>query len=164
MDLVTPGFGLVFWTTITFVLLLFLLGKFAWKPIIGAVNARNKSIEDALKLAETTKEEMKQLQADNEKIIAEARRERDALLKEAREMKDQLITQAKKEASDESQKILQAAKQAIETEKKNAIQELKTQVAEISIEIAEKILAKELENKKASEEIITNSLDKLTLN
>ncbi len=164
MDLVTPGFGLVFWTTITFVLLMFLLGKFAWKPIIGAVNARNKSIEDALKLAETTKEEMKQLQADNEKIIAEARRERDALLKEAREMKDQLITQAKKEASDESQKILQAAKQAIETEKKNAIQELKTQVAEISIEIAEKILAKELENKKASEEIITNSLDKLTLN
>ncbi|HOS83722.1 MAG TPA: F0F1 ATP synthase subunit B [Bacteroidales bacterium] len=164
MDLVTPGFGLVFWTTITFVLLMFLLGKFAWKPIIGAVNARNKSIEDALKLAETTKEEMKQLQADNEKIIAEARRERDALLKEAREMKDQLITQAKKEASDESQKILQAAKQAIENEKKNAIQELKTQVAEISIEIAEKILAKELENKKASEEIITNSLDKLTLN
>lgn len=164
MDLVTPGFGLVFWTTITFVLLMFLLGKFAWKPIIGAVNARNKSIEDALKLAETTKEEMKQLQADNEKIIVEARRERDALLKEAREMKDQLITQAKKEASDESQKILQAAKQAIENEKKNAIQELKTQVAEISIEIAEKILAKELENKKASEDIISNSLDKLTLN
>ncbi|HPH16926.1 MAG TPA: F0F1 ATP synthase subunit B [Bacteroidales bacterium] len=164
MDLVTPGFGLVFWTTITFVLLMFLLGKFAWKPIIGAVNARNKSIEDALKLAETTKEEMKQLQADNEKIIAEARRERDALLKEAREMKDQLITQAKKEASDESQKILQAAKQAIENEKKNAIQELKTKVAEISIEIAEKILAKELENKKASEDIISNSLDRLTLN
>jgi len=164
MDLVTPGFGLAFWTTITFVLLMFLLGKFAWKPIIGAVNARNKSIEDALKLAETTKEEMKQLQADNEKIIAEARRERDALLKEAREMKDQLITQAKKEASDESQKILQAAKQAIENEKKNAIQELKTKVAEISIEIAEKILAKELENKKASEDIISNSLDRLTLN
>lgn len=164
MELVTPGFGLVFWTTITFILLLFLLGKFAWKPIIGAVNARNKSIEDALKMAETTKEEMKMLQADNEKIITEARRERDALLKEAREMKDQIIAQAKKEAGDETQKILQTAKQTIENEKKNAIQELKIQVAEISIEIAEKILAKELENKKASEDIITNSLDKLKLN
>lgn len=164
MELVTPGFGLMFWTTVTFLILLVLLGKFAWKPIIGGVNARNKSIAEALELAEKTKEEMLLLQADNEKILAEARKERDALLKDARDMKDQIVAQAKKEASDESQKMIIAAKQAIDTEKKNAIQELKNQVAEISIDIAEKILSKELENKKASADIISNSLDKLKLN
>lgn len=164
MELVTPGFGLMFWTTVTFLILLVLLGKFAWKPIIGSVNARNKSIAEALELAEKTKEEMLLLQADNEKILAEARKERDALLKDARDMKDQIVAQAKKEASDESQKMIIAAKQAIDTEKKNAIQELKNQVAEISIDIAEKILSKELENKKASADIISNSLDKLKLN
>jgi F-type H+-transporting ATPase subunit b len=164
MELVTPGFGLMFWTTVTFLILLVLLGKFAWKPIIGGINARNKSIAEALELAEKTKEEMLLLQADNEKILAEARKERDALLKDARDMKDQIVAQAKKEASDESQKMIIAAKQAIDTEKKNAIQELKNQVAEISIDIAEKILSKELENKKASADIISNSLDKLKLN
>jgi len=164
MELVTPGFGLMFWTTVTFLILLVLLGKFAWKPIIGGINARNKSIAEALELAEKTKEEMLLLQADNEKILAEARKERDALLKDARDMKDQIVAQAKKEASDESQKMIIAAKQAIDTDKKNAIQELKNQVAEISIDIAEKILSKELENKKASADIISNSLDKLKLN
>ena len=164
MELVTPGFGLVFWTTITFLLLLLLLAKFAWKPIIGGINARNKSIEEALQLAERTKQEMKLLQADNEKIVVEARKERDALLKEARELKDQIVSQAKKEASDEAQKLIQSAKQAIENEKKNAIQELKAQVAEISIEIAEKILTKELENKKTSEDIISKSLDTMKFN
>jgi len=164
MELVTPGFGLVFWTTITFLLLLLLLAKFAWKPIIGGINARNKSIEEALQLAERTKQEMKLLQADNEKIVIEARKERDALLKEARELKDQIVSQAKKEAYDKAQKLIQSAKQAIENEKKNAIQELKAQVAEISIEIAEKILTKELENKKTSEDIISKSLDTMKFN
>ena len=101
MDLVTPGIGLVFWTTVTFLLVVFLLIKFAWKPVLGMINERNKSIEDALQLAEKTKAEMAQLQADNERIIAEARKERDNLLKEAREMKDQMIAQAKAEASAE---------------------------------------------------------------
>ena len=100
MDLVTPGIGLVFWTTVTFLLVVFLLIKFAWKPVLGMINERNKSIEDALQLAEKTKAEMAQLQADNERIIAEARKERDNLLKEAREMKDQMIAQAKKVSPD----------------------------------------------------------------
>lgn len=164
MELVTPGFGLVFWTTITFLLLLFLLGKFAWKPIISSINSRNKSIEEALQLAQKTKEEMKLLQADNEKIIADARKERDGLLKEAREMKEQIISQAKKDALDEAAKLLEATKQAIETEKKNAIHEIKVQVAILSTEIAEKILAKELQDKKTSEDIISSSLDNLKLN
>ena len=144
MDLVTPGIGLVFWTTVTFLLVVFLLIKFAWKPVLGMINERNKSIEDALKLAETTKAEMAKLQADNERIIAEARKERDNLLKEAREMKDQMIAQAKSEASAEANKIMAAAKLSIENEKNQAMQDLKSQVATLSFEIAEKVIGKEL--------------------
>lgn len=162
MDLVTPGIGLVFWTTVTFLLVVFLLVKFAWKPILGMIDERNKSIEDALLLAEKTKAEMKTLQADNERIVAEARKERDALLKEAREMKDQIIAQAKEEASEEANKQLSAAKLAIENEKKQAMSELKQQVASLSYEIAEKVIGKELENKKVSEDIITESISKLS--
>ncbi|MCQ2958919.1 MAG: F0F1 ATP synthase subunit B [Bacteroidales bacterium] len=164
MDLVTPGIGLVFWTTITFLLVVFLLIKFAWKPVLGMINERNKSIEDALKLAETTKAEMKALQADNEKIVAEARKERDTLLKEARELREQMIAQAKADASEEANKIMAAAKQAIENEKNQAMQELKTQVAALSFEIAEKVIGKELENKAASDTIISESINNLKLN
>lgn len=164
MDLVTPGIGLVFWTTVTFLLVVFLLIKFAWKPVLGMINERNKSIEDALKLAETTKAEMAKLQADNEKIIAEARKERDNLLKEAREMKDQMIAQAKADASAEANKIMAAAKLSIENEKNQAMQDLKNQVATLSFEIAEKVIGKELENKKVSDEIIAESIKNLKFN
>ncbi|MBP5372296.1 MAG: F0F1 ATP synthase subunit B [Bacteroidales bacterium] len=164
MDLVTPGIGLVFWTTVTFLLVVFLLIKFAWKPVLGMINERNKSIEDALKLAETTKAEMAKLQADNERIIAEARKERDNLLKEAREMKDQMIAQAKSEASAEANKIMAAAKLSIENEKNQAMQDLKNQVATLSFEIAEKVIGKELENKKVSDEIIAESIKNLKFN
>ena len=164
MDLVTPGIGLVFWTTITFLLVVFLLIKFAWKPVLGMINERNKSIEDALKLAETTKAEMAKLQADNERIIAEARKERDNLLKEAREMKEQMIAQAKTEASAEANKIMAAAKVSIENEKNQAMQDLKNQVAALSFEIAEKVIGKELENKKVSDEIIAESIKNLKFN
>lgn len=164
MDLVTPGIGLVFWTTVTFLLVAFLLIKFAWKPVLGMINERNKSIEDALQLAEKTKAEMAQLQADNERIIAEARKERDNLLKEAREMKDQMIAQAKAEASAEANKIMAAAKVSIENEKNQAMQDLKSQVATLSFEIAEKVIGKELENKKVSDEIIAESIKNLKFN
>lgn len=164
MDLVTPGIGLVFWTTLTFLLVVFLLIKFAWKPVLGMINERNKSIEDALKLAETTKAEMKMLQTDNERIVAEARQERDTLLKEAREMREQMIAQAKVEAQEEANKLMASAKAAIESEKNQAMQELKNQVAALSFEIAEKVIGKELENKKVSEDIISESLNKLNLN
>ena len=164
MDLVTPGIGLVFWTTVTFLLVVFLLIKFAWKPVLGMINERNKSIEDALKLAETTKAEMAKLQADNERIIAEARKERDNLLKEAREMKDQMIAQAKADATVEANKIMAAAKVSIENEKNQAMQDLKNQVAILSFEIAEKVIGKELENKKVSDEIIDESVKKFKFN
>lgn len=164
MDLVTPGIGLVFWTTVTFLLVVFLLIKFAWKPVLGMINERNKSIEDALQLAEKTKAEMKTLQADNERIVAEARKERDTLLKEAREMKEQMIAQAKIEASEEANKIMAAAKASIESEKNQAMQELKNQVAALSFEIAEKVIGKELEDKKVSEQIISDSIKNLNFN
>ena len=164
MDLVTPGIGLVFWTTVTFLLVVFLLIKFAWKPVLGMINERNKSIEDALQLAEKTKAEMKTLQADNERIVAEARKERDTLLKEAREMKEQMIAQAKVEASEEANKIMAAAKTSIESEKNQAMQELKNQVAALSFEIAEKVIGKELEDKKVSEQIISDSIKNLNFN
>jgi len=164
MDLVTPGVGLLFWTTVSFLILVLLLAKFAWKPIMNGINARNKSIEDALLLAEKTKAEMLTLQADNERIVKEARAERDALLKEAREMKDQLIAQAKEQAHTEAEKLIAGAKDSIQKEKQQALQELKMQVAEISIEIAEKVLRKELENKKVSEEIVATSLKSMVLN
>lgn len=164
MDLVTPGIGLVFWTTVTFLLVVFLLIKFAWKPVLGMINERNKSIEDALQLAEKTKAEMKTLQADNERIVAEARKERDTLLKEAREMKEQMIAQAKVEASEEANKIMAVAKASIESEKNQAMQELKNQVAALSFEIAEKVIGKELEDKKVSEQIISDSIKNLNFN
>ncbi|NLK80660.1 MAG: F0F1 ATP synthase subunit B [Bacteroidales bacterium] len=164
MDLITPGFGLVFWTTVIFLILLLVLKKVAWKPIVGAIDSRNKSIADALKLAETTRAEMAQLQADNETIIQEARKERDTLLKEARDLKEQIIAQAQQEAKSEAEKITQQALQSIENEKLNAIEELRGKVAEISIEIAEKILAQELSDKKASEKFINQSIQNLKLN
>lgn len=164
MDLLTPEIGLVFWTTVIFLLLLILLKKFAWKPIIGAVDARNKSIEDALLLAVNTKAEMVQLQADNETILQDARKERDALLKEAREIKEQIIIQAQQEARIEAEKVTQHALLSLENEKQNAIEELRSKVAEFSIEIAEKILLQELTDKKVSERIISESIKNLKLN
>jgi F-type H+-transporting ATPase subunit b len=164
MDLITPGIGLIFWTTIIFILLLLILKKFAWKPIISAIDSRNKSIEDALLAAEKTKAEMVSLQANNEKIMQEARQEYDSLIKEARETKDQIIAQAKESASLEAEKIIAHALQAIEAEKRKVIAELTSTVTEISIDIAEKILKKELSDVKASEKIISDSLKDLQAN
>ena len=106
MELVTPEIGLIFWTTIVFLLLLIVLKKYAWKPILTAVDERNKSIEDALKAADKAKKEMLSLNADNERILAEAKKERDILLKEGREIKDNIITEAKEKAKTEADKIL----------------------------------------------------------
>ena len=144
--------GLIIWTTIIFTLLLIVLKKFAWKPILSAVDERNKSIEDALKAADKAKEEMALLNTDNERILSEARIERDVLLKEAREMKDKIVNEAKDQANAEADKILLSTKEQINNEKMKAITELKNQVAEISIDIAEKILKSELSDKKVSDE------------
>lgn len=164
MDLVTPGFGLVFWTAITFLILLFILKKFAWKPILGAVNSREESIKDALAAAEAARREMENLQADNERILQEARAEREAMLKEARDMKNKMIADAKDEAKLTADKMIAQAQEAIQSEKKAAIAELKGQVASLSLEIAEKVVKQELSNKGQQEKLVEDMLGKATLN
>ena len=156
--------GLIIWTTIIFTLLLMVLKKFAWKPILNAVDERNKSIEEALKSADKAKEEMALLNADNEKILNEARLQRDALLKEAREIKEGIIKDAKEKANKEADKILTSANEQIANEKMKAITELKNSVAVLSIDIAEKVLKRELKEKTNQEEFVAESLKNSELN
>ncbi len=164
MELVTPEIGLIFWTTIVFSLLLVVLKKYAWKPILSAVDERNKSIEEALRAADKAKEEMLSLNADNERILMEAKKERDVLLKEGREIKDNIIAEAKDKAKIDAEKILITAKEQITNEKMKAITELKNQVANLSIEIAEKILKSELQDLNKQKELVTTAIANKDLN
>lgn len=158
MELVTPAFGLIFWTTVVFLLLVFLLRKFAWTPILTAVEKRNKSIKEALYSAEKAKEEMALLTTNNEKIILQAKKERDELLKEAREIKKQLIAEAKEEANTEAEKILKTTKNQITNEKMKALTELKNEVADLAIEMTEKIVKLEISDKKKQKTYISKAL------
>jgi len=164
MELVTPAIGLVFWTVLIFLILLVLLGKFAWKPILNAVKSRTESIKEALSSAEKAKEEMAKLQGDNEVILKEARIERDRILKETRDLKDKTISDAKIQAKEEADAVIASAKAAIESEKRAAINEIKNQVANLSIEIAEKILSKELSDKNNQKALIEDLLNKTNIN
>ena len=164
MDLVTPEIGLIFWTTVSFLILLWLLGKFAWKPILSALNERENGIKTALVEADKARQEMAELQSSNENILKEAREERDALLKDAREIKNNMISEAKEEAKTQADKIVHQAKVTIENEKHAAITHLKNQVAELSIGIAEKVIKEELSNKDKQIDLIEKMLDDATLN
>ena len=150
--------GLFFWQSLIFIGLLFVLRKFAWKPILDAVNDRETSIKDALASAEAARDEMKNLQSDNQRILKEARAEKESLLKEARATRSELINNAKEEAQEEAQKILSQAQNAIQSEKRAAVKELKEQVGSIAMEIAEKVLQKELENKDRQLELVDQLL------
>lgn len=156
--------GLIIWTTIIFTLLLVVLKKYAWKPILSAVDERNNSIEEALKAADKAKEEMALLNADNERILDEAKLKRDALLKEARDIKDGIINDAKEKANLEAEKIITSAKEQIVNEKMKAITELKNSVAILSIDIAEKVLKSELKDKDNQQEFIATVLKNTDLN
>ena len=164
MDLVTPDVGLLFWTFISFAILFFLLKKFAWKPIVGTVNDREKSIKEALASAEAAKLEMQNLTADNERILKEARAEREMMMKEAREIKTKMIADAKEEAKESADKMIAQAQSAIESEKKAAVAELKSQVASLSIEIAEKVMKSELSDTDKQLKLVEDMLGKATLN
>lgn len=164
MDLVTPGFGLVFWTIISFLILLFVLRKVAWKPILNAVSDREEGIRKALASAENAKLEMENLQADNQKLLQESRLERDAMVKEAREIKAKMIADAKEEAKEQADKLISQAQVAIQSEKKAAIAELKGQVASLSVEIAEKVVKSELSNKEKQLKLVEDMLGEATLN
>jgi len=158
------SFGLFIWQTIIFVGLILLLKKFAWKPILDAVNEREEGIKNALLSADNARKEMQNLQADNQRILQEARLERDALLKDAREMKDKMVSDAKNEAQAQGLKMIEQAKAAIESEKNAAMAELRTQVSNLSIEIAEKLLKEELSNKASQVKLVEKMLGDAKLN
>jgi len=164
MDLITPEWGLIFWTGISFLILLFILGKFAWKPILKSVNDRESSIIEALEQAENAKREMQNLHADNERILKEARLEREAMLKEARELKDKMITDAKDEAQEQAKKMISQAQAAIESEKNTAMAELKSHVAGLAVDIAEKVVKEELSNKDKQLKLVQSLLGDAKLN
>ena len=164
MDLVTPGFGLIFWTSVVFIILLVLLKRMAWTPILNNVDARNKSIEEALEAAKNARDEMSNLKADNDRILKEARAERDEMLKEARELKANIISEAKNAAKDEADKMIASAKVVIENEKAGAISELKNTVGSLSVDIAEKVLRAELKDVDKQNAFITDMLKDIKLN
>ncbi len=164
MDLVTPGFGLVVWTIITFLFLLFILRKFAWKPILGAVEQREDGIKGALASAENARKEMENLKSDNERILNEARAEREAMLKDAREIKTKMIADARDEAQTQASKMIEQAQTAIESEKKAAMAELRNQVAILSVDIAEKVVREELSNKDRQLKLVESMLSDTKLN
>ena len=164
MDLVTLGFGLIFWTSVVFIILMLLLKKMAWTPILNNVDARNKSIEDALAAAENARDEMSNLKADNERILKEARAERDEMLKEARDIKANIVSDAKNSAKEEADKIIASAKAVIENEKTAAISELKNSVGALSVEIAEKVLKAELKDSDKQNAYIAEMLKDVKLN
>jgi len=156
--------GLFFIMTILLLVIMFLLSKFAWKPILNSLNEREEGIQGALDAAEKAKMEMENLQADNQKLLQEARLERESMLKEAREMKTKMIDDAKEEAQTQANKMIEQAQTAIESEKKSAMAELKSQVALMSIEIAEKVVQNELSSKSKQLELVDKMLGEATLN
>lgn len=158
------SYGLFFWQVIILVILIVLLAKFAWKPILAALAAREEGISNALLAAENAKKDMQNLKADNEKLLAEARAERDAMIKEAREIKEKMIADAKSEAQAQGEKMIEAAKASIESEKNAAMAELKNQVSSLSLEIAETLLKGELSNKEAQTKLVEKMLGDAKLN
>jgi F-type H+-transporting ATPase subunit b len=164
MGLVMPEFGLFFWMLVSFSILLFILKRFAWGPILKALSDRERSIEEALKSAENAKEEMLNLQSGNEKILKKAILEREMIVKEARELKDSIIRDARHEATVEANKVMEHAKAAIERERIAAISEIKSLIANYSVEIAEKILQEKLAEGSRQKELIQNYIDQINLN
>ena len=164
LDLVTPGIGLIFWTSVVFLLLVFILKKSAWKPILDAVEKRSKSIEDAINAADQAKASLAELNEEREKIKKESLAQRDALLKDANETKNQIISEAKTKAKEETDKILTSAREVIKTEKLAAITELKNQVAVLSLEIAEKIVKDQLSSDDKQKALVDSMIKDVNLN
>lgn len=164
MELVQPGLGLIFWMTISFSILIFILAKFAWKPIMKGLKEREDSIDQALHAADKAREEMKQLQFSNEQLLKEAKEERDNILRDARHVKENIIEEARVKANEEAIRIIENAKQSIQFEKLAAIHDMKNQLADLSIEIAEKILRQELSDKSKHNQLIERLLNEIKEN
>lgn len=164
MNLLTPGFGLLIWTLVAFLVVFFLLAKFAWPAIIGGLRERENSIAESLESAKRVKEEMTQLKSDNEALLAKAREERAQLLKEARDTKDRIINEAKEQAKAEAAKIIAESQAAIQAQQMAALTEVKNQVGKLVIEVSEKVLRKELSDKQSQEALIKGMVDSVKLN
>lgn len=164
MELVTPEIGLVFWTALSFLILFFLLARFAWKPIMSAIGERERSIEDALFKAEAAKDEMARLTNENEQLLKQARAERDLILKEAKQVKDQIISEAKEAAHIEGNKLIEKAKIEINSQKAIAMADVKNQISTLSLDIAEKVLRKQFEDKQKQDVLVADLLKEVKLN
>ncbi len=164
MDLLIPGEGLIIWQLIIFVLLFLLLSQLAWKPIISSLKERERSIQDALDTAEKARLEMSQLRSDNEKLLKEAREERDRILREAREVSNRMKDDAQAEAKKTADRIIEDAKAAINVEKQAALKEVKIQVAMFSLDIAEKLMKKNLSSDKAQKDLVESYVKDLKTN
>jgi F-type H+-transporting ATPase subunit b len=164
MDLLTPQLGLLVWNLIAFLILFFILGKYAWKPILKSLKERETGIADSLATAERVRAEMALLKNENELLLAKAREERSQLLKEARDTKDKIINEAKEQAKTEANKIIVDARAAIEIQKMAALTELKNEVGNLVIEVSEKILRRELSNKPEQEKYIRELSNEVKFN
>lgn len=164
MNLVTPDFGLLFWQTTIFLLVLLILAKFAWKPIVQALAEREDVIADALAAAEKAKEEMKKLQSDNDKMLQEARLERDKMMKEAQAVANGIVTDAKDKATEEANRIVTNAKALIETEKNAALAEVRNTAANLSLQVAEKLLKKNLSGDESQRSLVNEYIKEAKLN
>jgi|TARA_B110000285_G_scaffold232680_1_gene304384 F-type H+-transporting ATPase subunit b len=164
MDLLTPGIGLIFWTTLVFLLLMFILAKFAWRPILNAVKDREDSINEALNSAEKAKAEMVALSSKNEDLLQEARLERDALMKEAREIREKMIADSKGIAKTEADKMIASARESIETEKAAAVADFKNQVSDFALDIAERIIRTELSSDSKQQDLAKSLVKDIKLN
>lgn len=164
MELLTPEFGLFFWQLITFLLVLFLLSKYAWKPIMKGIKAREESIIEALSAAERAKAEMQRISAENEKLLQEARAEKDQILKKAQETARQLIDEAKENAKKEANRMIEDARRIIESEKNTALSQIKEQIASLSVEVAERILKSQLSDEIRQKAYIDALLKDIKLN
>lgn len=164
MDLLIPSFALIFWTLLAFLLVLFILRKFAWKPILQGLKARENNISEALSSAERVRAEMAQLKNENEALLAKAREERAQLLKEARDIKERIISEAKEQAKIEAGKIIGDAQAVIQQQKMAALTDVKNQVGNLVIEISEKVLRRELGNRQEQEKFIVKTAGEVVLN
>lgn len=164
MELVLPGTGLIFWMTLSFLILAFILGKFGWPIIVKSLDNRETKITEALELAEKTREEMKSLQANNEQLLKEAKEERDAILAEARKISQKMYDDAKDKANEEAQRILESAKENIHFEQMKAIAEVRNTIAELSLEIAGKVLAEEMKENGKHASYVNRLVDEIKLN
>ena len=164
MQLLTPGFGLIIWTLLAFLIVFFILKKFAWKPILNSMNQREKGIADSLATAENIKAEMALMKSENEALLVKAREERAQMLKEAKETKDRIINEAKEQAKVETNKIIADAQSVINQQKMAALTDLKNQVGNLVVEVSEKVLRRELSNKQDQEKYINQLAENVKLN